>query len=41
MAGDESKAVQAYKEFLTSWEHADPGLPQIQQAKSWLAAHTQ
>ena len=39
LGGDEPKAVQAYHDFLASWEHADPDLPQIKQAKSWLAAH--
>jgi len=39
LGGDVPKAVQAYHDFLASWEHADPDLPQIKQAKSWLAAH--
>ena len=41
LAGDAPKAVQAYQEFLASWQNADPDLPQVKQAKSWLAAHTQ
>jgi tetratricopeptide (TPR) repeat protein len=41
MAGDEPKAIQAYKDFLASWEHADLDLPQIKHAKSWLAGHAQ
>jgi tetratricopeptide (TPR) repeat protein len=40
MAGDAPKAAQAYQDFLASWQHADPDLPQINQAKSWLAEHT-
>jgi tetratricopeptide (TPR) repeat protein len=39
LAGDVPKAAQAYQEFLASWQNADPDLPQIKQAKSWLAAH--
>jgi tetratricopeptide (TPR) repeat protein len=39
MAGDAPKAVQAYQDFLASWQNADPNLPQVKQAKSWLAAH--
>jgi tetratricopeptide (TPR) repeat protein len=39
LAGDAPKAVKAYQNFLASWQNADPDLPQIKQAKSWLAAH--
>ncbi len=39
MADDAPKAIKAYQDFLASWDHADPDLPQIKQAKSWLAAH--
>jgi tetratricopeptide (TPR) repeat protein len=39
LGGDAPKALQAYHDFLASWEHADPDLPQIKLAKSWLAAH--
>jgi len=41
LAGDSPKAVEAYREFLTAWGNADPDLPQIRQAKSWLAGHAQ
>jgi tetratricopeptide (TPR) repeat protein len=41
IAADEPKAAQAYKDFLASWEHGDQDLPQIKQAKSWLAGHAQ
>ena len=41
LAGDAPKAAQAYQDFLASWQHADPDLPQIKQAKSWLASHKQ
>jgi tetratricopeptide (TPR) repeat protein len=39
LAGDAPKAAQAYQDFLASWQNADLDLPQIKQAKSWLAAH--
>ncbi|HXW15553.1 MAG TPA: tetratricopeptide repeat protein, partial [Terriglobia bacterium] len=39
MAADAPKAVQAYRDFLASWQNADMDLPQIKQAKSWLAEH--
>jgi tetratricopeptide (TPR) repeat protein len=39
LAGDAPKAAQAYQDFLASWQDADPDLPQVKQAKSWLAAH--
>jgi tetratricopeptide (TPR) repeat protein len=41
LGGDTPKAVQAYKEFLVSWQNADADLPQIKQAKSWVAEHGQ
>jgi tetratricopeptide (TPR) repeat protein len=41
LAGDAQKAAQAYQDFLASWKNADPDLPQIKQAKTWLAAHIQ
>ena len=40
LEGDEPKALKAYQDFLASWQNADPDLPQIKQAKSWLATHT-
>lgn len=41
MGGDVPKAAEAYREFLASWQYADTDLPQIKQAKSWLAGHSQ
>jgi tetratricopeptide (TPR) repeat protein len=41
LAGDAQKAAPAYRDFLASWQNADPDLPQIEQAKSWLAEHAQ
>jgi uncharacterized protein HemY len=41
LADDPPKAADAYREFLTSWGNADPDLPQIRQAKNWLASHAQ
>jgi tetratricopeptide (TPR) repeat protein len=41
LAGDTSKALQAYKDFLASWQQADEDLPQIRQARAWLVAHGQ
>jgi tetratricopeptide (TPR) repeat protein len=40
MGGDATKATQAYKDFLASWQNADADLPQMKQAKSWLANHS-
>jgi tetratricopeptide (TPR) repeat protein len=39
LGGDVPKAAQAYQNFLASWENADADLPQIKQAKSWLASN--
>jgi len=41
LAGDSPKAAEAYREFLSVWGNADPDLPQIQPAKSWLTGHAQ
>ncbi|MGO8790356.1 MAG: tetratricopeptide repeat protein [Terriglobia bacterium] len=40
LAGDETKAAQAYRDFLASWQNADADLPQVKLAKSWLADHS-
>jgi tetratricopeptide (TPR) repeat protein len=39
LAGDTTNALKAYTDFLAAWQHADDTLPQIKQAKAWLAAH--
>ena len=41
LAGDVAHATQAYEDFLASWQNADANLPQIKQAKAWLADHAQ
>ena len=38
-AGQIQEARAAYQEFLATWSHADDDLPQIQQARTWLADH--
>ncbi len=40
LAGDAAKATQGYQDFLKSWQYADADLPQVKQARNWLAAHT-
>jgi len=39
LAGDVVAATSAYREFLAAWPHADADLPQVKQARAWLAAH--
>lgn len=39
LAGDVSNATAAYRDFLAAWPHADPDLPQVKQARAWLASH--
>ena len=39
LEGDAPHATQAYQTFLESWAHADADLPQLKQAKSYLARH--
>ena len=41
LSGDAPRATAAYRDFLASWPHADTDLPQVKQAKAWLAAHTE
>jgi tetratricopeptide (TPR) repeat protein len=41
MAGDVPNATTTYRNFIASWVHADSDLPQIKQAKAWLASHSQ
>jgi tetratricopeptide (TPR) repeat protein len=41
LANDVPKTVKAYQDFLASWQNADTDLPQVKQARSWLAAHAQ
>jgi len=41
LAGDSSHAATAYQDFLASWQSADRDLPQVKQARSWLAGHPQ
>lgn len=36
LAGKKVKATAAYKNFLSSWQHADPDLPHMQAAETWL-----
>jgi tetratricopeptide (TPR) repeat protein len=38
LEGDATRATAAYQDFLASWPHADSDLPQVKQAKAWLAA---
>ena len=37
MAGDKSKAISAYRDFLTFWKDADPNIPILIQAKAEYA----
>jgi len=41
LAGDADRATPAYRDFLATWPHADSNLPQVKQAKAWLAARTE
>ena len=41
LQGRTKEATQAYKEFLTAWQHADQDLPQVHTAKEWVAKRTE
>ena len=38
-AGDAGATAKAYKQFLSEWKTADPGLPEMQHAQQWLSQH--
>jgi hypothetical protein len=38
-SGDAGATTTAYKQFLTTWKTADPGLPEVQHAQQWLSQH--
>jgi hypothetical protein len=38
-AGDIPSAMAEYRDFLSAWKSADPDLPQLAHARSYLAAH--
>jgi hypothetical protein len=37
LAGDKTKALAAYKDFLTLWKDADPDIPILKEAKAEYA----
>jgi predicted Zn-dependent protease len=38
-AGDEAGAKAAYRQMLEAWAHGDADLPQVREAKLWMAGH--
>ena len=38
-SGDAGATTVAYKQFLSAWKTADPGLPQVGHAQQWLSQH--
>ncbi len=40
-AGDTQGATKAYADFLAAWKAADPDLPQLAHARSYLASHNE
>jgi tetratricopeptide (TPR) repeat protein len=39
-SGSANAAAKAYADFLTAWKDADPNLPQLKQAQTYLAVHS-
>ena len=37
--GDAGATTVAYKQFLSAWKTADPGLPEMQHAQQWVSQH--
>jgi tetratricopeptide (TPR) repeat protein len=38
-SGDAATTTVAYKQFLSAWKTADPGLPEMQHAQQWMSQH--
>ena len=36
--GDKAKAIESYRKFLALWKDADPGIPEVEEAKKRLTA---
>jgi tetratricopeptide (TPR) repeat protein len=37
---DADATSEAYRQFLSAWKTADPGLPEMQHAQQWMSQHT-
>jgi tetratricopeptide (TPR) repeat protein len=39
--GDAGAATASYRQFLSAWKTADPGLPEMQHAQQWMSQHAE
>ena len=39
LAGQRDQTVKAYRSFLADWQHADSDLPEVKEARTYLASH--
>jgi Tfp pilus assembly protein PilF len=39
--GEAGATTASYRQFLSAWKTADPGLPEMQHAQQWMSQHAE